>query len=88
MTVTLFDEETPKFRLTFDDFTAQASTELSPTAGWGVTQNALQFALSGDAPGAMASVFLTLASTSVGRGFDSVGHAPGVYRNRIRVERL
>lgn len=88
MTVTLFDEETPKFRLTFDDFTAQASTELSPTAGWGVTQNALQFALSGDAPGAMASVFFTLASTSVGRGFDSVGHAPGVYRNRIRVERL
>lgn len=86
LTLTLFDESVPKFRVTFDDFTAQASTELSPTAGYGVPQNAIQFALSGDAPGAIANVFITLASTSVGRGFDSVGHAPGVYRNRIRIE--
>ena len=30
----------------------------------------------------------SLWATSVGRGFDSVGHATGVYRNRMHVERL
>ena len=31
-------------------------------------------------------VLLTLADTGPGRGFDSVGHAAGSYRNRLRVE--
>jgi hypothetical protein len=31
-------------------------------------------------------IWLTLAGTSVGRGFDSVGHAAGTYRNRVRIE--
>ena len=31
-------------------------------------------------------VWLTLAGTSVGRGFDSVGHKAGTYRNRVRIE--
>jgi hypothetical protein len=33
-----------------------------------------------------ATLFITLASTSVGRGFDSVGHTPGTYRNRMRIQ--
>ncbi len=84
LAITLYDEETPIARITFDDFSAQASTELSPTAGWGVPQNALEFSLHRTS----ASIFVTLAGTSVGRGFESVGHAPGVYRNRMRLERL
>jgi hypothetical protein len=88
LAITLYDEQTPIARITFDDFAAQASTELSPTAGWNVPQNAVQFSLGGDQPGSVAHIFITLAGTGVGRGFDSVGHAPGVYRNRMRVERL
>ncbi len=88
LAITLYDEQAPIARITFDDFAAQASTELSPTAGWSVPQNAIQFSLDGDVPTAPASMFLTLAGTGVGRGFDSVGHAPGVYRNRILVEKL
>jgi hypothetical protein len=88
LTLTLFDDQTPRFRITFEDFSAQASTQLSPTAGWGVPENALEFSLSGNTPDSMAALFITLAGTSVGRGFDSVGHAPGVYRNRVLVERL
>jgi len=88
LAITLYDEQTPIARITFDDFSAQASTELSPTAGWNVPQNAIEFALGSDAPSSLATMFVTLAGTGVGRGFDSVGHAPGVYRNRIHVERL
>ncbi len=88
LAITLYDEQTPIARITFDDFSAQASTELSPTAGWNVPQNAIEFMLVGDAPSSLATIFVTLAGTGVGRGFDSVGHAPGVYRNRIHVERL
>lgn len=72
-------------RLVWEDWSAQASSALSPTAGWGVTQNELGFTLV--APG-RAYLWLTLADTSAGRGFDTVGHAPGVYRNRLRVEVL
>ena len=85
LAITLYDEQTPIARITLDDFSAQASTELSPTAGWNVPQNAIEFALAGPSS---ASIFITLAGTSVGRGFESVGHAAGVYRNRIHVERL
>ncbi len=70
--------------LTFRDFASQLSTALSPTAGWGVSQNAIEFAL--DRPGGTnATLWLTLAGTSVGRGWDSVGHAAGCYRNRITI---
>jgi hypothetical protein len=44
-------------------------------------ENALAFDRQGDA----AFIHATLASTGVGRGFDSVRHAPGLYRNRVRV---
>lgn len=71
-------------RLIFKDWSAQLSTEPSPTAGWGVPQNSIQFF----AQGSQGLVVLTLAETGPGRGFDSVGHAAGTYRNRLRVEQL
>ncbi|MCA9587458.1 MAG: hypothetical protein KC657_19155 [Myxococcales bacterium] len=69
-------------KLTFVDWTAQLSTEPSPTAGWGLPQSSVQFF----ARGHEAYVILTLADTGPGRGWDSVGHAAGTYRNRIKIE--
>ena len=83
LAVTLYDEGRAACRITLDDWARQASTELSPTAGWGLPQNAIELQL--DSPG-QASIYITLAGTSVGRGWDSVGHAPGAYRNRMRIE--
>lgn len=71
------------FRVTLDDWSSQASTELSPTAGWGLPENAIEFSLVDSSQG---SIYITLAGTSVGRGWDSVGHAAGVYWNRMRIE--
>lgn len=81
LTLTIRDGETPIVDITLEDFSAQASTELSPTAGWGLPQNAIEFTRQGDA----VTIHVTLASSSVGRGFDSVGHRAGTYRNRVRV---
>ncbi len=80
----LLDEGAPQCRLTLLDFTAQASTEPSPTAGWGLPQNGIELLASDGVPA--QTLFVTLAATSIGRGFDTVGHAAGTYRNRIRVE--
>lgn len=71
--------------VTLKDFAAQASPQRSPTAGWGVGVAAVQF-LRGHQ--GQYAFFLSLASTGPGRGFESVGHAPGVYRNRILIEPL
>ncbi|HEY4176207.1 MAG TPA: hypothetical protein VGM90_05230 [Kofleriaceae bacterium] len=71
-------------RFTFADWSAQVSTERSPTAGWGVPQNAIEFF----AQKRFSLIALSLASTGPGRGFDSVGHAAGTYRNRVRIEQL
>ncbi len=71
-------------RVTFDDWSAQLSTEPSPTAGSGVPQGSIQF-FSRDG---VALVAITLADTGPGRGFDSVGHAAGTYLNRMHVEPL
>lgn len=84
--LTLYSRDTPAFILQFDDFLAQCSKELSPTAGWRVPQNSIQFALD-DEDNTRAFVFLSLASTSVGRGFDSVGHRRGIYRNQMHVRK-
>lgn len=86
LTLTLWNGKIPAFRVTFQDWAAQASTQLSPTAGWGMPENAIEFSSDHDGHGAM--IFLTLAGTSVGRGWDSVGHAPGIYRNRMSIEIL
>jgi hypothetical protein len=76
------DEKDKGCRLTFKDWAAQVSTEESPTAGWGVPQNSIQF-FSRDGE---SLIVLALAETGPGRGFDTVGHAAGTYRNRLRIE--
>lgn len=83
LTVTLHDEGAPLASLELKDWAAQASTAVSPTAGWGVPVNAIEFSLDSEDPRSPASFFVTLAATSVGRGFSSVGHAAGAYRNRL-----
>jgi hypothetical protein len=88
LAITLFDDQTPLARIELADFASQASTQPSPTAGWGVPENAIEFSLARDRPDAAVAIYLTLAATSVGRGWDSVGHAPGIYRNRIVLKRL
>ncbi|MEZ6191511.1 MAG: hypothetical protein R3C45_09505 [Phycisphaerales bacterium] len=88
LAITLYNNDLPVGRITLSDFAAQASTQPSPTAGWGVPENAIEFKLFADRPDALAGVWVTLAGTSVGRGWDSVGHASGSYRNRMQLEVL
>ncbi len=84
--IVFYDETRAVGRVRLDDWSAQAGTDLSPTAGWGLPVNAIELRLRRDAGGSVAHLFVTLAGTSVGRGWDSVGHADGTYRNRMRVE--
>lgn len=86
LTITFLDRGDPVVSITLLDWAAQASTELSPSAGWGLPQNAIEFSLASGEPASPAVLFITLASTSVGRGFDSVGHSAGTYINRLRVQ--
>ena len=88
LAITLHDADAAVARVTLDDWPAQAGTAPSPTAGWGVPVNAIEFSLDADAPGSTAEIYITLAATSVGRGWDSVGHAAGTYRNRMSIEFL
>jgi hypothetical protein len=88
LTMTLLDEDRPVFRLTFDDWAAQSSTALSPTAGYGLPENAIEFSLEGAAPTSAAGIYVTLAATSAGRGYNSVGHTRGTYRNQMLVEMI
>lgn len=84
--ITLVDGGQEACRLVLDDWGAQAGRSLSPTAGWELPVNAIEFSRRGSAPGSTCDLSLCLASTSVGRGWDSVGHAAGTYRNRLRIE--
>ena len=86
LTITLHDQGRALARISLADWSSQTDTTLSPTAGWGVPVNAIEFSLSDDSPSSPASIFVTLAGTSVGRGWDCVGHNPGTYRNRIHLE--
>lgn len=86
LTLELFDEDRPCCRLTMLDWSAQVDTGLSPTAGWGVPCNAIEFSLGGERPSDAAAFYVTLAGTSLGRGWDSVGHGVGTYWNRMRIE--
>ena len=74
------------WRIAMPDWARQASTQLSPTAGWGLPENAIEFHLSRGTGGGV--IHVTLAGTSVGRGWDSVGHAAGTYRNAMTIERV
>jgi hypothetical protein len=71
-------------RIELLDWARQASTATSPTAGWRVPVNAIEFSRDTEVESSVASFFVTLAGTSVGRGWDSVGHAAGTYRSRVR----
>lgn len=88
LTMTLYDESVAVAEIQLDDFASQADTSLSPTAGWGLPCNAIEFALQDDSPRSAAGVFISLSGTSVGRGYDTVGHSPGNYRNRMRIRAL
>src|SRR5262249_670153 len=64
---------------------APPNPPLPPPAGRNAPVNAIESSLSGPTPSSPASIFITLAGTSVGRGWDCVGHSPGTYRNRISI---
>jgi hypothetical protein len=85
LTLTLYDGDVAAFTVTLSDWAAQAATTLSPTAGWGVPVNAIELVRGGDAESAPVLITFTLADTSIGRGTQTVGHAAGVYRNRLSV---
>ncbi len=80
------DDGTLVATVRLDDWTAQLSTALSPTAGWGMPVNAIEFQLVGTSSDSAAQVWITLAATSVGRGWDCVGHTAGSYRNRVVID--
>ncbi|MEZ4451835.1 MAG: hypothetical protein R3B09_20395 [Nannocystaceae bacterium] len=81
--LSIFADDVVVGELRVHDWAEQASLEPSPTAGWGIPQNAIEL-WGGESPG-VGVVALSLAATSVGRGWHSVGHRAGVYRNRIEV---
>jgi hypothetical protein len=86
--ITLFDEQQPIAEIELADFASQASTQLSPTAGWG-RAGKCDRVLAEQQPSRRDGPSVHHACcTSVGRGFDSVGHRPGLYRNRIDVRRI
>jgi hypothetical protein len=85
LTLTLHDNSHPVMAITFDDWSQQASSALSPTAGWRVPMNAIEFQRLHDELTAPVTIWITLAATSVGRGWETVGHKAGIYRNRITV---
>jgi hypothetical protein len=83
LTVALHDNGRRVASIGMDDWTRQLSTALSPTAGWGVPVNAIEFQRLGPSEKAPVKIWITLAATSVGRGWDCVGHRAGTYRNRL-----
>lgn len=84
--ITLFDQGESVARIVLEDWSAQAATALSPTAGWGLPLNSIAFSLTDSSATSPAFISIELAGTGIGRGYDSVGHAAGVYRNRMTVE--
>jgi len=86
LTIGIHDEGKLIASVSLDDWSLQASTDLSPSAGWGVPVNAIEFQRSGDDDDAPATIWITLAATSVGHGFETVGHRAGSYRNKMRFQ--
>jgi hypothetical protein len=85
LTIELHDGERHAASITLEDWSRQAATDLSPTAGWGVPMNAIEFQCAGNRRDSAAMIWISLASTSVGRGWDTVGHRAGTYRNRMTI---
>ena len=82
--ITFLDGGLPVARIVLEDWARQAdTTSLSPTAGWGLPPNAIEFHC--DEEGDVV-LHVTLAGTAVGRGWDTVGHRAGTYRNRMRID--
>jgi hypothetical protein len=86
LSITLHDNGKPVLSVSLEDWSQQLSTALSPTAGWRVPMNAIEFQRLGNAERSSATIWITLAATSVGRGWDCVGHRAGSYRNRLVVQ--
>ena len=84
----LYDGKNAVCRVTFHDWAKQASTQLSPTAGWSLPENALQFLLHENSSDNEGFIVMTLAGTGIGRGWDSVGHAAGIYRNSMTISHI
>lgn len=84
VTMTLLEEGRPQCSVTWEDFTAQADVTLSPAAGEGVPVNVIQFGRPATDESRVV-VIVSLASTGVGQGMETVWHAQGVYRNRVVV---
>jgi hypothetical protein len=80
--ITVLEGEVPQCHLAFLDFTAQASTQRSPTAGEGVRVNVVQFGRFRD-DAAPLGVVLSLASTGIGSGLETTRHRAGTYRTRV-----
>ena len=85
LAITINHSATPVATIVLEDWARQASTALSPTAGWGVPMNAIEFQRVGPRTTSHARIWVSLAATSVGRGWESVGHRSGIYRNRMRI---
>lgn len=83
LAILLFDGEKLITTWTLGDWSRQLSSDLSPSAGWKVPANAIQFRRSGDAKDSLVEIFITLAGTGIGRGWETVGHRAGVYRNKM-----
>lgn len=83
LSISFYDNGKLLTTFTLDDWSRQLSTDISPTAGWGVPVNAIEFQRTGKTKDSPINIFFTLAATAVGRGWESVGHRAGVYRNRV-----
>jgi hypothetical protein len=88
LTIAFCDEGKPVAAVEMEDWSRQLSTALSPTAGWGVPVNAIEFRRADSSADSPVNLWVCLAATSVGRGWDCVGHRAGVYRNRLQFRDL
>lgn len=66
------------FRIRVPSWKEQASREPSPTAGWGISQGAIEHVGN--------SFFWEIAATSIGRGWHTVRTAPGTYEVTMFLE--
>ena len=83
--LTLYDGDKAAFTVTLDGLVGAGLDALSPTAGDGLPVNAIELVRGGDADTTPGLITASLAATSLGRGTATVGHAAGVYRDRVTV---
>jgi hypothetical protein len=85
LVVTLYDRDRPVFRVTLKDWASQASTQRSPAAGAGLPVNAIVLMRGSEPASSPVLLSFSLAGTMIGRGMQTVGHAAGVYSDRLTV---